>query len=177
MARRAKYKQAILDRLSAGADPLILTAEFPVTPSYIYKLGKQVREAKRAKTVDATPKSEVAKPSRRIGPMAQFNSGLSSERFASHNSTVPSPYSQLVVSSLRRQGGDVAEEYLRELQGSRGTQIYREMGNDSIIAAVLSAIKMTLRRVHWYAAPNPRMEKNKTAKTSPHSGNKDLDFL
>jgi len=177
MARRAKYKQAILDRLSAGADPLILAAEFPVTPSYIYKLGKQVREAKRAKIVDATPKPEVAKPVRRIGPMAQFNSGLSAERFASHNSTVPSPYSQLVVSSLRRHGGDVAEEYLRELQGSRGVQIYREMGNDSIIAAVLSAIKMTLRRVHWYADKSPRKEKNKTAKTDPDTGDKDLDFL
>ena len=36
---------------------------------------------------------------------------------------------------------------------------------------------MTLRRVNWYAAPSPRKEKNKTAKTNPDTGDKDLDFL
>src|SRR3990167_7181808 len=167
MARRAKHKNLIIADLSAGADPLDVIKKYPVTPSYVYKLGKQIREEKKAAVVEGKFKVEqssevvpsgpmpAAEVKRRLGLMARLNSGLDhNERFYADptgtiRSGIPSPYTQLVTSSLKRYGGDVADEYLRELQGSRGVQIYKEMGNDAIVSATLSAVKMTLRRVTW----------------------------
>ena len=59
---------------------------------------------------------------------------------------------QKSASALIRHGGDIAEDYLRELNGYSATQLYKEMGNNPVIAATLSAIKMTLRRVKWFAS-------------------------
>lgn len=57
-------------------------------------------------------------------------------------------------SGLRRWGGSVDEEFLRELRGRRAAQIYREMReNDPIVGAILFAIQMVLRRVSWRAEP------------------------
>ena len=133
-----------------------------------------------------TPKSEASPSSKKLGGRSiilRANLGLNhSERFYADptgtiRSGVPNPFSQLVTSSLKRYGGDVAEEYLRELQGSRGVQIYKEMGNDAIVAATLSAVKMTLRRVTWFADDNPKKKKNKTPKTKPDTGSEDKEFL
>jgi hypothetical protein len=42
------------------------------------------------------------------------------------------------------------EEFLRELQGRRGMEVYKEMSdNDDIIGAVLFAIEMLIRQVEW----------------------------
>ena len=48
------------------------------------------------------------------------------------------------------QRGQVYEEFLRELNGSRGYKTYREMrDNDPIIGAVMFAIEMVIRNVKW----------------------------
>ena len=47
-------------------------------------------------------------------------------------------------------GGIICEEFLRELQGRRGVEVYKEMSeNDDIIGAVLFAIEMLMRQVQW----------------------------
>jgi len=60
-------------------------------------------------------------------------------------------FRQFSVSSLHRHGGDIFEDYLPELRGQRAVQLYKEMGNNAVIGAVLHAVKMTLRRVRWFA--------------------------
>ena len=54
------------------------------------------------------------------------------------------------ISGLRRWGGMVREEFLAELQGTRGAQTYDEMRkNDAVIGSVLRATKDTIRAVKW----------------------------
>jgi hypothetical protein len=61
---------------------------------------------------------------------------------------------ELGQSGLRRSGGYVREEFLRELQGPRGMRVYREMrDNSAIIGAALQAIEMLIRQVSWDVEP------------------------
>ncbi|MCH8177632.1 MAG: hypothetical protein IIC09_05460, partial [Proteobacteria bacterium] len=53
-------------------------------------------------------------------------------------------------SGLNRQGGLVYEEFLPDLQGSKGRKVYLEMSlNDPVIAGLLFAVEMPLRRATW----------------------------
>lgn len=57
-------------------------------------------------------------------------------------------------SGQRRWGGIFYEEFLRELQGRRGIEAYREMAeNDDVVGAVLFAIEMLIRQTQWYVTP------------------------
>lgn len=57
-------------------------------------------------------------------------------------------------SGQRRWGGIFYEEFLRELQGRRGIEAYREMAeNDDVVGAILFAIEMLIRQVQWYVQP------------------------
>ena len=50
----------------------------------------------------------------------------------------------------QRYGGVFYEEFLPELRGQRGIRVYKEMSeNDDIIGAILFAVKMLIRNVHW----------------------------
>lgn len=43
----------------------------------------------------------------------------------------------------RRYGGTIYEEFLHELRGTRGIEVYREMSeNDDVVGAILFAIEM-----------------------------------
>ena len=51
---------------------------------------------------------------------------------------------------LRRTGGTVYEEFLVNLRGRRGAQIYREMSeNDPVIGSILYAIEKIILRLEW----------------------------
>jgi hypothetical protein len=55
---------------------------------------------------------------------------------------------------LNRYGGQVAEEFLPELTGTRWQRIVREMtANDATIGALLFAIEMMMRQVEWTIEP------------------------
>ena len=55
---------------------------------------------------------------------------------------------------LKRYSGYVNEEFLTQLQGSRGAKIYREMStNDPVIVAILFAIDMLIRQAEWTVEP------------------------
>lgn len=58
------------------------------------------------------------------------------------------------TTGLRQTSGYVREEFLRDLQGLKGREVYHEMSlNDSTAGAVLFAIKMLLRSVEWSVVP------------------------
>ena len=62
-------------------------------------------------------------------------------------------FSERGITGLRREGGIVQEEYLRELSGDRWLSTVREMADDPIIGAVLFAVEMLLRRVPLNVQP------------------------
>jgi len=50
----------------------------------------------------------------------------------------------------RRYGGVIYEEFLLELRGKRGIEVYREMSeNDDVVGAILFAIEMLVRQTKW----------------------------
>nr|DAX35133.1 MAG TPA: Portal protein [Bacteriophage sp.] len=54
----------------------------------------------------------------------------------------------------QRYGGVFYEEFLPGLRGQRGIRAYKEMSeNDDIIGAILFAVKMLIRNVHWDVQP------------------------
>ena len=60
------------------------------------------------------------------------------------------PLSEIGSTGLERTSGTIHEEFLKDLQGKRGIEIYREMrDNDAIVGAMLFAIEMLIRRVEW----------------------------
>jgi len=67
--------------------------------------------------------------------------------------TSRSVYEQLASSGLSRHGGLITEEFQRELQGESGVATYIEMATHPVVAAVLFAIEMALRRVNWSFEP------------------------
>ena len=54
----------------------------------------------------------------------------------------------------RRYAGMFSEEFLRELQGRRGIEVYREMAeNDEICGAIIYAIETLIRQASWSVQP------------------------
>lgn len=61
---------------------------------------------------------------------------------------------EMGTSGLKRSYGRVDEEFLRELRGTQGIKVYREMReNDDIVGAVLFAIQYLIRQVKWTVNP------------------------
>lgn len=58
------------------------------------------------------------------------------------------------ATGLKRTGGYIFEEFLKELQGQNASRIYQEMtDNDPIIGSMLFSIEMFLRKVNWFVDP------------------------
>ncbi len=75
--------------------------------------------------------------------MAEFN--VNDER---------SSFAEIGLTGLNRWGGHVHEEFLRELQGTRGIKVYKEMAtNDAVIGAMLFAFEYLARQVSWQVNP------------------------
>lgn len=54
----------------------------------------------------------------------------------------------------RRYAGIFAEEFLKELQGQRGIEVYREMSeNDDVCGAIIYTIEMLIRKSTWSVQP------------------------
>lgn len=71
-------------------------------------------------------------------------------------------FAEIGVTGLHRFGGNVQEEFLRELQGPRGMKIFREMNeNDAIVGGILFAFEYLARQVTWRVAPASEDEKDK----------------
>ena len=60
--------------------------------------------------------------------------------------------------------GSIYEEFLPELRGSRGVEVYKEMAeNDSVIGAILFAMEMMMRQVYFTVEPGGDKEADKKA--------------
>lgn len=71
-----------------------------------------------------------------------------------------SPYAELGRTGLKQVAGFVQEEFLRELQGARGMQAYREMAqNSAVLGAGLRALELPMLQVQWMV--EPKVEKAK----------------
>lgn len=64
----------------------------------------------------------------------------------------------------RRYGGMIYEEFLRELRGKKGIEVYSEMAdNDDVVGAILFAIEMLVRQTDWNVEPCGSTAKDKEA--------------
>lgn len=64
----------------------------------------------------------------------------------------------------RRYRGNFYEEFLPELRGIRGIQVYYEMAeNDDVVGAILFAIEMLVRQCSWNVEPGGDTAKDKEA--------------
>lgn len=64
----------------------------------------------------------------------------------------------------RRYGGTLYEEFLPELRGKRGTEVYREMSeNDDVTGAILFAVEMLVRQCNWNIEPGGNTMKDREA--------------
>ena len=62
--------------------------------------------------------------------------------------------SEVGSTGLVQYGGEVQEDFLRQLQGKRGYSTYREMSdNHPVIGAILYSIEMLVRGVSWTVVP------------------------
>lgn len=63
-----------------------------------------------------------------------------------------------------RWGGVFSEEFLPELRGRKGVQVYREMAdNDDMVGAILYAIELLCRQADWDVQPAGNSAKDKEA--------------
>ncbi len=64
----------------------------------------------------------------------------------------------------RRYGGTLYEEFLPELRGKRGVEVYTEMSeNDDVVGAILFAIEMLVRQCDWTVRPGGDSAKDNEA--------------
>ena len=64
----------------------------------------------------------------------------------------------------KRYGGFFYEEFLKELQGRKGVEVYKEMSeNDDVIGAILYAIEMLIRQASWTVQPGGSTAKDEEA--------------
>lgn len=64
----------------------------------------------------------------------------------------------------KRYGGTFYEEFLPELRGWKGIEVYREMSeNDDVVGAVLTAVELLLRQASWRVDPAGQGEKDAEA--------------
>ncbi|MEG0766233.1 MAG: hypothetical protein RR482_00825, partial [Clostridia bacterium] len=64
----------------------------------------------------------------------------------------------------KRYGGVFYEEFLRDLQGRRGIEVFREMSeNDDMVGAVLFSIEMLIRQSSWHIEAGGKSTKDREA--------------
>lgn len=77
-----------------------------------------------------------------------------------------SKFKEVGTTGLKRYtlAGNIYEEFLPELRGKRGIEIYKEMSeNDDIVGGILFAIEMMMRQVYFTVEPGGDTEKDKKA--------------
>ena len=75
-----------------------------------------------------------------------------------------------------RWGGYFYEEFLRELRGRKGVEVYKEMSdNDDIVGAILFAVEMLMRQVEWNIKETGNSEADTRAAEFVYSCMDDMD--
>lgn len=77
---------------------------------------------------------------------------------------MPSAMKEIGAIGQRRYAGIFSEEFLKELQGKRGIEVYREMSeNDDVCGAILYAIEALIRQATWEVRPGGDTDKDREA--------------
>lgn len=72
------------------------------------------------------------------------------------------PSAEYGVSGLKRYGGNIYEEFLRQLQGTKKCKTYDEMDdNDTTISGILYAINAVVKQVKWAVQPSGDSDEHK----------------
>ena len=79
--------------------------------------------------------------------------GTGGEDFAARAANQSLLFDQQGRAGFGFHGGQVSEEFQRELQGDGGIKIYTEMATHPVSSAVLFAIEMAIRSVKWMVEP------------------------
>jgi len=109
-------------------------------------------EAQGVITPARTPGGQRRYTSDQIDAVLQPSQGIVTKKAAKNDHR--DSYTEFGVSGVRRWGGSVYEERLRELQGRQGLLTYREMRlNDPVIHAVFMAIESSLKQASWRVSP------------------------
>lgn len=66
---------------------------------------------------------------------------------------IPPPVQEIGTTGLRRSYGYVLEEYLPELSGAAGIEVYRRMASDPVVGGLLFAFETLVRQVGWTVVP------------------------
>ena len=94
----------------------------------------------------------VLRPRADGGALDLVNSGL--DRQLEDEANKASPFIDLGATGLRRTAGYIDEEFLPQLKGRKGVEVFKEMSeNDAATSAVLFAIDRLLRNVDWRVDP------------------------
>ena len=121
MARSKVSDAEIARRLQAGEKHYALAKELGVSPSTVYRAETRARQAQ---------------PDTYAASMRDVGRGIT--------------FTELGTTGLRRFGGRIDDEYDRQFKDLyKRVQLYREMADDAVVAAVDQAHRMVIRRVPW----------------------------
>ena len=116
---------AIASELDAGASPKDVSAKYGLSYAHTFRAARSGRQAH-------------AESFRAAQPLRSLAGG--------------GTFSELATTGLRRFGGRIDDEYDRVFRAlNKRVALYREMGDDPIIASVLQAVRMLIRRLGWHA--------------------------
>ena len=77
----------------------------------------------------------------------------------------------------RRYGGIFYEEFLPELRGRKGAEVFTEMSNnDETVGAILFAVEMLVRQASWNVEPGGSTAKDREAAEFVQSCMEDMDM-
>lgn len=154
----AERNRAIATALEAGRKPGELAAEHGISYSQVFRAA---REGRQSPVI--SDQSSVASQQPLDGAVVR-QAHHEVEAFQRSLRTGGPLFSELAQTGLRRSGGFVDDEYDRKFKFlNRRVQLYREMGNDPIVQAVLQAIRMTVRRVGWFVEPGGETPEDEAA--------------
>ena len=84
--------------------------------------------------------------------------------------------SEIGTTGLVTYGGQISEEHLRQLAGTRGIKTFAEMrDNDDTVGAILFIIDKLLRNVEWHVEPSDKSEEAKRVADFIDSCTKDME--
>lgn len=87
---------------------------------------------------------------------------VSAEEHTAVHKARPTDFLEVGSSGLHQNGGEVRQDFLRQLQGKQAFANYREMSdNDPVVGAMLHAIEMLIRSSDWSVEPSD--ESNESA--------------
>lgn len=73
-------------------------------------------------------------------------------------------FNEIGRTGQNRWGGQIYEEFLRDLQGRKGMAVYKEMSdNDDVIGAIMYATEMLIRQASWFVQPAGSIDKDQEA--------------